>query len=679
MHRLSHPAALPAAAGSLLPAAGRALVFGVALCLTLAGCASSKMVTLREVPNNPLVNELQLTSRSGPQPSDRTLQFLRVYGLSEDVKGDPRKLLDKVQAIIEHEPSADKVYTFAELSYLAACKAESQDRQLALDLYGASVVHAYQYLFDRRFRYLRNPYDPHFRRACDLYNSALEAGLRVVSKKDGLVPDKTYTIQTASGSWDFKCELRSDKWRHEEFERFEFVSDYKIIGLKNHYQNYGLGVPLIAVRRRYPGEPAAAKYYPERLSFPVTAFLRPSLEESSDDADKTARHRGVLELYDPLARQDVVVDGLNVPLQSDLTTPLAYFLSNPEMSNLATDGLLHPEKLLQVQAGPRETLSGLYMVQPYQPGKIPVLLVHGLWSSPMTWMEMFNDLRSSPEIREHYQFWFYLYPTAQPFWISAMQLREHLAEARHVLDPEHQEPALDQMVLVGHSMGGLVSRLQTIESRDDFWNLVSDKPIDMLKVEPEVRQRLETCFFFHPNPAVRRVVTIGTPHRGSSYSTEMTQWLSARLISWPQKLQQSQEALFRENKDLLRSDSVLKVVNSVDSLSPVSPVFSVMLASYRAPWVRYHNIIGMVPTTGLLGKLAAGSDGVVSYESAHMDDTKSELIVPANHTTVHCHPWAVLEVRRILLEHLAELRGVPAADLTAVRPGNLMGPQQDPR
>jgi pimeloyl-ACP methyl ester carboxylesterase len=668
MHRSSSTVALLAALGPPLPRARLALVLGLALCLAPLGCASSKMVTLREVPNNPLVNELQLTSRSGPQPSDRTLQFLRVNGLSEDVGGDPRKLLDKVQAIIEREPSADKIYTFAELSYLAACKAEKQDRQLALDLYGASVVHAYQYLFDRRFRYLRNPYDPHFRSACDLYNSALEAGLRIVCKKDGLVPGKTYTIQTASGNWDFRCEIRSDRWRQEDFGRFEFVSDYEIRGLKNHYRNYGLGVPLIAVRRSYPGEPVAAKYYPEGLSFPVTAFLRPSLEEGPDEANQTARHQGILELYDPLATSDVVVDGLNVPLESDLTTPLAYFLSNPAMSNLANDGLLDPEKLLKIQPGPRETLSGLYMVQPYQPGKIPVLLVHGLWSSPMTWMEMFNDLRSCPEIREHYQFWFYLYPTAQPFWISAMQMRQHLAEVRQVLDPERKEPALDQMVLVGHSMGGLVSRLQTIESGGDFWKLVSDKPIEMIKADPVVRQRLETCFFFHPNPSIRRVVTIGTPHRGSRYSNDLTQWLSAKLISVPQMLGQSQDALFRENRDLLRPDSVLKVLNSIDSLSPASPFFSAMLASYRAPWVSYHNIIGMVPKKGLFGSLAAGTDGVVSYESAHVDDAKSELIVPADHTTVHSHPWAVLEVRRILFEHLAELRGVPAEDLMAARP-----------
>ena len=109
------------------------------------------------------------------------------------------------------------------------------------------------------------------------------------------------------------------------------------------------------------------------------------------------------------------------------------------------------------------------MLEPYEPGKIPVLMVHGLWSSPMTWMEMFNDLRSVPEIRKHYQFWFYEYPTGQPFWVSAAQMRHDLAKLRDVLDPRHLEPALDQMVLVGHSMGGLVSRLQTVDSGDGYW------------------------------------------------------------------------------------------------------------------------------------------------------------------------------------------------------------------
>jgi len=655
MHRFGHPKkGLPL---KTVPAS--AFILAVALIASAAGCASSKMATLRPVPKSPLVETLQLTAKDGPQPSSRTKQFLRVSGLEDDLGSDPRRLLEKVQALIQQEPSADKVYAFAELSYLEAKKAESLDPQLALDLYGASVLHAYQYLFDDRFRRLRNPYDPQFRGACDLYNGALEGGLRIVCRNDGLSPGASHTIRTASGIWDIVCVLRSGQWRPEEIDHFQFVSDYEIKGLKNHYHTYGLGVPLIAVRRSYPNEPVAAKYYPPGLSFPVTAFLRPVPGTDPDGTDLSARHRGELELYDPLTTSDITVGDLVVPLESDLTTPLAYFLSNPAMSNLDTIGLLRPDMLLELRPDRPEPIMGLYMAQAYEPGKIPVLFVHGLWSSPMTWMEMFNDLRSSPEIRKHYQFWFYLYPTAEPFWLSAARLRRDMAAARQVLDPYHREPALDQMVLIGHSMGGLVARLQTIDSQNDFWGAVSDQPFHLVKAKPDVRRRIAACFFFQPNPSIRRVITIGTPHRGTSFSNLTTQWIANKLIQLPKMFVQSQHALFRENRELIRDDRLLTIETSVDSLAPDSPFFNVMLTSRRAPWVKYHNIVGLVPDRGLLGKLAAGSDGLVTYESAHMDDVESELTIRARHSTLHAHPLAVLEVRRLLLAHLAELRAFP--------------------
>jgi pimeloyl-ACP methyl ester carboxylesterase len=652
------------------------LTLVLAVALAPAGCSSTKMATLRSAPHNPLSEQLQLTSRSGPHASDRTQQFLRVYNLDKDLDDDPRKLLDKIQAIIEREPSAENVYVFAEVAYLEGVKAEKKNRRLAMDLYGASVVHAYQYLFDDRFRYLRNPYDPHFRGACDLYNSALECGLRIVCKENGFKPGNHYTISTASGSWDISCEIRGGNWRAEDFGHFEFVSDYQLNGLKNHYQNYGLGVPLFAVRESYQGEPAAARYYPPDLSFPVTAFMRPVPLGNADGANASARHHAVLELYDPLSSSDVNVADLTVPLESDLTTPLAYFLSNPAMSNLSTVGLFHPDLLLKGRGGRSDPIMGLYMVQPYERGKVPVVFVHGLWSSPMTWMEMFNDLRSQPEIRKAYQFWFYLYPTAQPFWMSASSLRRDLAQVRELVDPGRQEPALDQMVLVGHSMGGLVSRLQTINSGDEFWRLVSDQPLDRFKLDSQLRQRLTSCFYFQPNPSVRRVVTIATPHRGSEFSNSTTQWISSKLISLPKLVVENQEALFRENRERIPKTSLLFVRTSIDSLSTKSPFFPVMLASHEAPWVTYHNIIGEVPKQGLFGKFAAGSDGIVAYPSAHMDDAESEIVVPSDHTTVHCHPLAVLEVRRILMKHLAVLNGQDSDSPTQVRQAGMALPRR---
>jgi hypothetical protein len=349
-----------------------------------------------------------------------------------------------------------------------------------------------------------------------------------------------------------------------------------------------------------------------------------------------------------------------VPLESDLSTPLAYFLSEPQLEQFATVGLLEPETLLKkMRPGQDKPIMGLYMMEPYDPNKIPVLMVHGLWSTPVTWMEMFNDLRNSPQIREHYQFWFYLYPTGQPFWFSATQLRRDLAEARQILDPAHENPALDQMVLIGHSMGGLVSRLQTTNSGEDFWHIVSDQPFEQVQAEPEIRQGLQETFFFQPNPSIRRVITIGTPHRGSRFSNNVTQWMLSKAITLPHKIVLSKERLFAENRGIFRDTRLLKIETSIDSLSPESPVFPVMLAAQRPPWVKYNNIVGLVPREGLFGKLAAGTDGVVAQESAHMEDVESELVVQADHTTVHAHPLAVLEVRRILLENLAESQGFP--------------------
>ncbi len=586
--------------------------------------------------------------------------MLRVCNLKDDLKGNPSELLQKLQAAIERHPTPEKVYAFSELAYLGAKKAELHDKQLALDLYGASVMYAYHYLFDEYFARSRNPYDPQFRAACDLYNTALESCLRIVCKGGKLVPGETATINTAAGSWDITCVLHGGRWKTEDIDHFEFVSDYEIKGLTNHYRTHGLGVPLIAVRRSYKGEPAAAKYYPVDLSFPVTALLRPVQRGTAPAGLNSTHHQAVLELYDPLSSTDTQVAGRCVPLESDLTTPLAYFLSKPELDVLATVGLFRPDELLKMRPDRPDTIMGLYMCQSYEPGKIPVLLVHGLWSSPMTWMEMFNDLRSSPEIREHYQFWFYLYPTDRPFWISAAQLRRDLAEARQVLDPYHQEPALDQMVLVGHSMGGLISRLQTINSKDDYWNLVSHQPFQKVKAEPEVLDKLHDTFFFTPNPSIRRVVTIGTPHRGSRFSNQTTQWLLGKLIDLPQMLVRSQQKLFRENRELFRDDTLLEIDTSIDSLSPGLPLFQVMLAGRRPIWVKYHNVIGQAPAGQWWNSWMADSDGVVARDSAHMDDVVSEITVTSTHATIHSTPAAVLEVRRILLEHLAELRGRPA-------------------
>src|SRR5262249_35041719 len=161
-----------------------------------------------------------------------------------------------------------------------------------------------------------------------------------------------------------------------------------------------------------------------------------------------ARRAGRLELYNPLTVQGVHVRGLHVPLEYDLTTPLAYCLSKTDLEGAPYLGFLSADRL--------RDRSGIYLFEPYQPGKIPVVMTHGLLSAPLTWTPLFNDLRADPVLREHFQFWFSLYPTGNPYLATAADLRLALAHLRSELDPHRRDPALDQMVFVGHSMGGLV-------------------------------------------------------------------------------------------------------------------------------------------------------------------------------------------------------------------------------
>ncbi len=621
--------------------------------LTTSGCATSsnKWVSLRSTPRNPLTETLGLLTRQGPKPTERTIQLLRRYNLTGQLSGNRDELLAKLDEIDSREPSREHVYAQAELAYVGAKQADQLGKQdRALELYGSAVLHSYRYLFDEKYAVASNPYDPEFRRACDLYNAALESTLRIVQANGNLRPGTVQLIKTANHDCQLEIQLKSNDWHEEDFDHFKFVSDFEVHGLRNHYHSYGLGVPLIAVRRKHEDADPSEQYYPDDLSFPVTAFLRVTSEWNRSNTSQTA----VLELYDPLDDPAVQVAQTKIPLETDLSTPLAHTLSQPSLDDtrLSTLGLLNPGKV--------GSLQGIYMLEPFQNDKIPVVMVHGLWSSPVTWMEMFNDLRSDPLIRDHYQFWFYLYPSGEPFWFSAAQMREDLAHLQKSLDPENQHPALDQMVLVGHSMGGLVSKLQTIDSGNQFWKTLSEHPFSELKGSAKVRTGLARTFFFEPNPEIRRVVTIGTPHRGSKVANDTTRWLGRKLIKIPSMIMQGRHEILASNPGFFRPGAPLDIRTSIDSLAPESPLLPVLLTAQRGPWVRFHNIVGEVPKSGITGWLVGGTgDGVVSLASAKLDDVQSQIVVPADHISVHRHPQSILEVRRVLIQHLEELRTFP--------------------
>jgi pimeloyl-ACP methyl ester carboxylesterase len=272
-------------------------------------------------------------------------------------------------------------------------------------------------------------------------------------------------------------------------------------------------------------------------------------------------------------------------------------------------------------------------------------------------------------LREKYQFFFYLYPSGTPWLAVAGDLRQNLADIRQELDPRHQDASFDQMVVVGHSMGGLVGKLLTVDSGNDFWNTVSKQPLDGLKVQPDTRSELQRIFYFDSQPSIRRVVFIGTPHHGSELSPSPVGKLAARMAALPLAVRSAaRDVLLAESSG--EPDTPTRKVcdhphvpTSVDQLAPGSPTLELLAARRPPEGVHYHSIIGNRPFDDPLITLLSPaqkepSDGIVAIKSARVDGVDSELIIPADHEHVHLHGQAIQEVRRILLQHLRDLEPI---------------------
>jgi pimeloyl-ACP methyl ester carboxylesterase len=276
--------------------------------------------------------------------------------------------------------------------------------------------------------------------------------------------------------------------------------------------------------------------------------------------------------------------------------------------------------------------------------------VHGTFSSPVWWAEMLNTLNADPVLRKRCQIWLYLYSSSRSIVISATELREQLAAKIKELDPEGKDAALQQMVVIGHSQGGLLTKLTATDTDDKLWRVFSDKPLEELNVTEEQRARIRQLIFYEPLPFVKRVIFISTPHRGSYLANNFARKLIRKLVTLPKTAVQQASDLTSKNPDLKLPETLRgrKMPTSIDSMSPRNPVLLALAEIPVAPGITAHSII---PVKGD-GDFRTGRDGVVAYQSAHVDYVESELVVRAVHSC-QSRPAAIEEVRRILLEHLA--------------------------
>lgn len=385
----------------------------------------------------------------------------------------------------------------------------------------------------------------------------------------------------------------------------------------------GLGAPLVAVSKKANQE-AAKDFTLGHTYYGLTALLR-----------FDAQRHAILFFRDPMATETVHLDGHTYPLAGDFTAPLAMALVREKPEKLEFARALHPDQYTKT--------ARIVRLQPYDPNKTVVLFIHGLISTAGTWAPMLNTLRNDPAIRQHYQFWFYSYPSGYPYPYAAAVLRDQLDAV------EKRYPLRHKMVLVGHSMGSLIARLMITDSGDKLWEAYFRKSPAATHLSPRTRATLEHTFIFRHRPEVGRVVFISGPHRGSQLATAGIGRFGASLIRTPSVIlaagNEMRAALVSGDTGELR---LRRIPNSVDTLAPNDRFVRAVNTVPITPGIPYHSIMGDRGKGGNKDHTPPiSTDGVVPYWSSHLDGAQSETIVPSGHGA-HQNPQGIAEVDRIL-------------------------------
>ena len=403
--------------------------------------------------------------------------------------------------------------------------------------------------------------------------------------------------------------------------KFTPANEFDVRGkyVDNRVTRDGIGAPTVAIGKEKKVL-ANARFQMPRIYYGVTTVVRFN--------GRTCE----IAFEDPLAKETTRFEGHTMPLAANFTVPIAVMLAQTDPKKLEITRMLNPD-------GYAET-ARVVMLQPFDPNKTVVLFIHGLMDSQATWTPMIYTLRGDPDFRKNYQVWFYSYPSGYPYPYSAAILRQELDAIEAIF------PLRKGIVIVGHSMGGCISRLMITDPGDKLWTtLFKKKPADT-PMSDESRKLFSEALLFKHRPEVKRVIFVSAPLKGADLATNPLGRIGSTLIRSP-------ITLLRAGKDALKDavfqtdDLKLKrIPNSIDTLAPNNRFVKAINTVPLTPGIPYHTIIG---DRGR-GDSPQSSDGVVPYWSSHMDDAKSELIVPSDHGA-HQNTKAIAEVRRILLEN----------------------------
>lgn len=383
----------------------------------------------------------------------------------------------------------------------------------------------------------------------------------------------------------------------------------------------GIGAPLVAVKTSENFKHLAHEAHRRKLPVRnLTAIVR---------FDGNA---ATLELVDPYQAETINLAGRSRPLAADYGAAVMFGMSKSREDKLGIARLLRPDRY-------NDTVH-LNFLQPYDPRRIPVLFIHGLDSTPATFAPMYFKLLEDRVIRERYQFWIFSYPSGYPYPYSAHLLRKELARVNQAF-PDHKD-----MVLIGHSMGSLISRTMVTDAGEQIWQGVFGKPVAQTSVTGSSRQILEETLVFEAHPKISRVIFFSGPHRGSELAVDWIGRLFGKLVRLPGTMADMRDAIVSATIDPAATH-LTRAPNSIDTLAPDNYFVIEINKLPIKDGITYHTVAG---DRGQ-GDSPNSSDGVVPYWSSHLKGAASERIVASGHGS-HQHPDGMEEARRILLEHL---------------------------
>jgi len=460
----------------------------------------------------------------------------------------------------------------------------------------------------------RNPANAEARRD---YNFAVARIFTVV--RDAKLDPWTQPVRVGANG-EFTLTWKRDPRPEWDLALYDLIPadelNFKGTYVKDHVTKEGIGAPLVA-KRELTAQQASAFFCPPYIYYSVTA---------------TAQFEGsrcVISMNDPLAAESVRVDGHTYPLAANFTASYAMLLAREKPQKLGFARLLRPQEYAGTARVAR--------LEPYNPNKTVLLVIHGLMDTPVTWVPMVNDFRGDPDFRRNYQVWFYSYPSGYPYPYCATILRKELDAI------EKKYPLRKPMIVVAHSMGGCITRTLLTDAGTTLWLEAFGHPPAQTPMDPQSKHLLEEVLIFNHRRDIGRVVFMSTPHRGANLASNWIGRIGSMLVRTPSKFLTIGQTL-REN--LTADPSALKLKrlpNSVDTLAPNNRFVVAINKIPITKGIPYHSIIG---DRGR-GDSPNSSDGVVPYWSSHLDGARSERIVPSGHGSP-LNPQAIAEVHRIL-------------------------------